>query len=120
MYYLPFHYPIHPPYPGYPRTYPPVDVKKFESSVQSFRLLMVQGSRLLDRLGDTRFAAKIMTAAQQGKQAEVDQLIRSIGLNIPVITRYTPSGVIFELRTPANQQNPISCCTLSIAMKWGQ
>ena len=119
MHYLPFHYPIHPSYPVYPRTYPSVDVKMFESSVQSFRLLMVQGNRLLNRLGDPRFAAKLMTAAQQGKQAEVDQLIKSIGLNIPVITRYTPSGVIFELPTPATQQNPISCCTLSIAMKWG-
>lgn len=119
MYYYLYHYPTHPPYPVILRTYPPVNVKIFESSVQSFRILMAQGSKLLDRLGDSVFAAKIMSAAQQGKKAEVDKLVKSIGLSIPVITNYTPSGVIFVLRTLANQQSPESCCTLTISMKWG-
>ncbi|MED1471279.1 hypothetical protein [Bacillus salipaludis] len=128
MFYNPFHYPIYPlvpAYPGYyvnyplPRTYPPVDIKIFSKSVKSFRLLMEQGSILLDRLGDAGFAHKMMTFAQQGKKAEVDQLIKSIGLKVPVITKFTPSGVIFELTTQATQQAPMSCCTLSVSMKWG-
>lgn len=128
MYYNPFHYPIYPPvsaYPGYyvnhpiPRTYPPVDIKIFSNSVKSFRLLMEQGSILLDRLGDAGFAKKMMTVAQQGKKAEVDQLIKSIGLKVPVITKFTPSGIIFELITQATQQAPMSCCTLTVSMKWG-
>lgn len=129
MYYHPYHYPAvqpMPPYPTYmaavpyPRTYPPVDTKIFAGSVKSFRLLMVQGSILLDRLGDARFAQNLMSAAQQGKNTEVDQMIKSIGLKVPVITKFTPSGVNFILTTQTTQQNPLSCCTLTVAMKWGQ
>jgi hypothetical protein len=130
MYYNTFHYPMAPPSPVYPaytvypyiptRSYPPVDTKIFESSVKSFRLLMAQGSILLDRLGDVSFARRIMSAAQQGNNAEVDRLIKSIGLKIPVATQFTPSGVIFELTTKTTQAQPVNCCTLAINMKWGQ
>ncbi|MFZ7943018.1 MULTISPECIES: hypothetical protein [Bacillaceae] len=129
MYYYPFHYPaVHPmpSYPGYPaaypipRTYPPVDTKIFAGSVKSFRLLMEQGSILLDRLGDLNFSKKLMSEAQQGKNAEVDQMIKSIGLKVPVITKFTPSGVNFILTTEPTQQHPSNCCTLTVAMKWGQ
>jgi hypothetical protein len=121
-------YPVYPPahaYPGYyrsqpiPRDYPPVDVKIFTHSVKSFRLLMEQGSILLDRLGDVDFAHKMMEAAQQGKKVEVDQLLKTMGLQVPVEARYTPSGVTFELRSPQTQNVPANCCTLSVHMKWG-
>lgn len=129
MFYSHFHYPVIPPvspYPPYminypiPRTYPAVDTKIFAGSVKSFRLLMEQGSILLDRLGDVAFAKKIMSAAQQGKNAEVDQLIKSIGLKVPVVTKFNPTGVNFILTTQTTQQQPTSCCTLTVAMKWGQ
>ena len=129
MYYNPYYYPaVHPlpPYPPYmasypiPRAYPPVDTKIFAGSVKSFRLLMEQGSILLDRLGDPSFAKKMMSAAQQGKNIEVDQMIKSIGLKVPVITKFTPSGVNFNLTTQTTQQHPQNCCTLTVAMKWGQ
>jgi hypothetical protein len=130
MYYNPFHYqvpPSSPVYPIYPigpyvppRSYPPVDIKIFESSVKSFQLLMAQGSLLLNRLGDVSFAKNIMSAAQQGNNAEVDRLIKSIGLKIPVITKFTPSGVIFVLSTQTTQAHPSNCCTLTLNMKWGQ
>ena len=130
MYYYPYQYPIYPPltvsppqmgyqYQPIPRSYPPVDIKIFEDSVKSFRLLMDQGSILLDRLGDLGFAREMMSAAQQGKKADVDRLISTVGLKVPVITTFTPSGVIFELTTQPNQNNPASCCTLKVAMKWG-
>jgi hypothetical protein len=128
MYYYPHQYPIHPQMPAYPpqimyqpylRSYPPVDVKIFESSIKSFRLLMDQGSILLDRLGDLDFARKMMSAAQQGKKAEVDQIIRTIGLKVHVETKFTPTGVIFELTSKPNPNNPASCCTLKVFMKWG-
>ncbi|EKN66196.1 hypothetical protein BABA_17347 [Neobacillus bataviensis LMG 21833] len=129
MYYYPFNYPSvqpMPPFPTYmaaypiPRSYPPVDTKIFAGSVKSFRLLMEQGSILLDRLGDASFAKKMMGAAQQGKNTEVDQMIKSIGLKVPVITKFTPTGVNFILTTQTTQQNPLNCCSLTIAMKWGQ
>ena len=128
MYYYPYQYPTYPPMPVYPpqmvyqpylRSYPPVDVKIFEGSVKSFRLLMDQGSILLDRLGDLDFARKVMSAAQQGKKADVDHLISSVGLKVPVQTMFTPSGVNFELMSHPNPATSGSCCTLKVFMKWG-
>lgn len=81
---------------------------------------MDQGSILLDRLGDEGFDIKIMTAAQQGKKEEVDTLIKSIGLRVPVTTKYTPSGITFELSAHPEQNNPFSCCMLTVHMKWGK
>ncbi|MFF2449525.1 hypothetical protein ACFVSW_21005 [Neobacillus sp. NPDC058068] len=129
MYQHPFHYqtcPWVPFYPTYmvtyqlPRTYPPVDTKIFASSVKSFRLLMEQGSILLDRLGNLAFAHKMMTAAQQGKNAEVDRMIKSIGLKVPVTTQFSPTGVNFILSTDPSQNQSVNCCSLTISMKWGR
>ncbi|MGG5252358.1 hypothetical protein ACQYAD_02290 [Neobacillus sp. SM06] len=99
--------------------YPPVNTATFEESIHSIQFLMKQGSILLNRLGDVPFAAKIMTAAQQGNKAKVDQLIKSIGLNVPVSTHYTPSGIVFSLTTGTGPHAPGSCCTLTVSMKWG-
>ncbi|WP_435559971.1 hypothetical protein [Neobacillus sp. LXY-4] len=124
-----YNYPYnHPTVPGYfhgyyhypyPRTYPPVDTKTFSSSVQKFRILMEQGSILLAKLGEASFETKMMTAAQQGKQAEVEKLIKSIGLRVPVTTQYTPSAIKFTLQTPPEPNNFNSCCSLTVSLKWG-
>ncbi|MEH7503984.1 hypothetical protein V7152_18550 [Neobacillus drentensis] len=128
MYYYPYQYPIYPPLPAYPthimpqpypRSYPPVDVKTFEDSVKSFRFLMDQARILLDRLKDIEFAKKMLSAAQQGKKADVDHLISTIGLKVLVVTKFTPTGVNFELISKTDPQHPVSCCTLNVAMKWG-
>lgn len=116
-------YPCQPyfnPYNSFHRTYPPVDTQIFSASVQNIRLLMEQGRHLLDKLAESAFETKIMTAAQQGKHQEVDQLIQSIGLKIPIETKYTPSGVNFILRTPSTTNDPFNCCSLTIGMKWGR
>ncbi|WP_223282836.1 hypothetical protein [Neobacillus kokaensis] len=129
MYYNYYHYPANPYMPPFsasmmnyqpPRSYPPVDTKIFSHSIQSFKILMQQGSILLDRLAELQFSKKVMNAAQQGKQAEVDQLIKSIGLKVPVKTTFSPSGVIFELSTNSGTTSPFNCCTLNINMKWGE
>lgn len=114
-------YPTYPPHSPYPvfRSYPPVDTKTFSTSVKNFRLLMEQGSILLDKLAEASFETKMMTAAQQGKQVEVDQLIKSIGLTVPVTTNYTPSGIKFILTTPVTPGSFESCCSLVVSMKWG-
>ena len=124
-----YHYSNYPlPIYGYPsyyhhysyyRNYPPVDTKIFSSSVRNFRLLMQQGSILLDKLAEASFETKMMTAAQQGKQAEVEKLIRSIGLKVPVTTHYTPTGINFILSTPPSSGGIGSCCSLTVSMKWG-
>lgn len=114
-YYTPFSLPQ-----WYPRLpYPKVDTKIFKNSVKSFRFLMEQGSYLLDRLEDSAFALKMMEAAQIGKKTEVDRLVKSIGLKVPVTVQYTPSGVIFTLYSHATPQVPSICCNLTISMKWG-
>lgn len=126
-YYYPYpysNYSLIPPRPAFmnnqlqARTYPPIDVKTFTASIKSFQLLMSQGNILLNRLSEPSFAHRIMSAAQHGKKAEVDQLIKSIGLKVPIKTRFTPSGVVFELVVPETQAAPISCCTLSLLLKW--
>jgi hypothetical protein len=122
-------YPIYPPLPPsysvfpiiqqHPRSpYPKVDTKTFQSSVKSFRYLMEQGSLLLDQLGDSRFAYKVMDAAQQGKKAQVESLIKSSGLKVPVTTKYNPTGIIITLHSQA-PQTQMNCCTLTISMQWG-
>jgi hypothetical protein len=131
MYYYHYPYPpqpqppAYPAYPGYPyyqpmaRQYPQVDVNIFTKSIKSYRLLMDQGSILLERLGAPDFDVKLMSAAQKGNKAEVDMLIKTIGLKVPVETKYTPTGVTFELSAQPEPSSPTSCCTLTVHMKWG-
>lgn len=103
------------PFPRF--TYPAVDTKIFTHSIKSFRPLMEQGSKLLARLSEPSFAQNMMEAAQQGKKAQVEHLVKSIGLTVPVTTHYTPSGVTFTLHSQTDQHIP--CCTLSVSLKWG-
>lgn len=128
MYYYDYPYPLYPqqhPYPGYhyyypiARQYPPVDVNVFTKSIKAYRLLMAQGSILLDRLGDSDFDVKLMSAAQQGNKTEVDRLMKTIGLKVPVETKYTPTGVTFDLKTQPEPSSNVSCCTLTVQLKWG-
>ena len=129
MYYYHYPYPTNPQIPVYPnhypnyhqqyRQYPQVDVNVFKKSIKTYRLLMDQGSILLDRLGDADFDVKIMSAAQQGNQAEVDRLLKTIGLKVPVKTKYTPTGVSFELKAHTDPNAPTNCCTLSVHLQWG-
>lgn len=118
-----YSYPYLPGYPNYyymnypqPRVYPPVDTKKFASSIKSVRLLMEQGSILLDKLAEASFETKIMMAAQTGNKSEVEKLIKSIGLKVPVTTQYTPTGVKFILQSVAG---PANCCSLTVSLMWG-
>jgi hypothetical protein len=128
MYYYHYPYPPYPQPPAYPgyyfyppvtRQYPQVDVNIFSKSIKSYRLLMDQGSILLDRLGDEDFDVKLMSFAQQGNKTEVEKLIKTIGLKVPVETKYTPTGITFELSANPDPSSPISCCTLTVHMKWG-
>ncbi|WHY01529.1 hypothetical protein [Neobacillus sp. DY30] len=128
MYYYHYPYPLYPQQPAYPgyhyhypitRQYPPVDVNVFTKSIKSYRLLLSQGSILLNRLDDKDFDVKLMTAAQQGNQAEVDRLMKTIGLKVPVKTTFTPTGVNFELKTQPDPSSQMTCCTLTVNLKWG-
>ncbi|WP_050901098.1 hypothetical protein [Lentibacillus jeotgali] len=74
---------------------------------------------MLNKLDDTEFSRKLMQAAQQGNQSEVDRLVHSInGLYVSTQTTYTPTGVIFDLESPAANQGA-NCCNLTMTLKWG-
>ena len=102
------------------RPYPPVNPTILSQSVKEFQILMQQSELLLNRLSDTTYSTKLMEEAQQGNQSEVDHLIKSIdGLYVPIQINYTPSGVIFDLESPAVSQGA-NCCRLEITLKWGR
>jgi len=102
------------------RPYPPVDPTILSQSVKEFQTLMQQSELLLNKLSDTEYSTKLMETAQQGNQSEVDHLIQSIdGFYVPVQISYTPSGIIFDMESPAVSQGA-NCCTLKITLKWGK
>jgi len=121
-----YHYHYQNPYPHqyfYPaiptpfnyRQYPEVDDTIFHQSVKAFQTITQESSTILQKLSDRSFAHKLMTAAQKGNQQEVDRLMKSIGINTPITTKYTPSGL--ELRIHADVQGS-QCCTLTMNLKW--
>lgn len=122
---FPFMQPSMVPFPvsnftsPYIRAYPPIDIKVFSYSVKSFRVLLQQGQILLDHLENLAFARRIMHAAQHGNKAEVDRLIRSIGLKVPITSRFTPTGITFEISMQPSHTHA-NCCILSFVMRWGE
>lgn len=100
--------------------YPPVDTSILTQSVEQYRVLIQQGELLLDNLANQEFARTLMEHAQRGDQAAVDQLISSInGLHLSFDASYTPTGVTFNLQSPAVNQGA-NCCTLAIRLNWGR
>ncbi|MCM3585308.1 hypothetical protein M3182_06065 [Mesobacillus maritimus] len=110
-------YYCYPPYPQpHYRQYPDVDDTVFIQSVESFQGIAKDAITILNRLSNRKFAHQLMTLAQQGKQQEVDQLMKSIGVNAPIKTSFTPSGLKIEIDA-LSQGSP--CCNLSMYLKWG-
>lgn len=103
-----------------PRTYPPVNLNILKDSVHTFPLLMEQGRILLNHLSNDTFARRVMRAAQEGKHGEVNRLLHSIGLKVPVDTRFSPTGVRFELIAPPKPNTLESCCSLTFGIQWGR
>lgn len=100
--------------------YPPTDQEMLIHSVEEFLLLMRQGEILLNRLSDRSFSKIIMEEAQKGNQKEVDEQIKTIeGLFVPTTIKYTPSGIIFNLASPAISKGE-DCCILNMTLKWGE
>ncbi|PLT32109.1 hypothetical protein [Bacillus sp. V5-8f] len=99
------------------RQYPPVDTSTFEQSVAAFQKTVVEAGSILKKFAEPQFANRLMSAAQQGNQQEVDRLIKSIGTSTPVTTQYTPSGVLLTIHAQALGSQ---CCTLTMFLKWGK
>ncbi|OCA85787.1 hypothetical protein A8F94_13010 [Bacillus sp. FJAT-27225] len=107
------------PYPHYPayRQYPSVNISMFEQSVVQFQKAVAAASTLLKKFSDRQFAKQLMTAAQSGNQNEVNRLIKSIGITLPMTIQYTPSGLILTIHA---QGENLQCCDLSMILKWGR
>jgi len=100
--------------------YPPVDTSILTQSVEQYRILIQQSELLLDNLASQEFARILMEHAQTGNQAAVDQLISSVdGLFLSIHSSYTPTGVTFNLQSPAVNEGA-NCCTLAITLTWGR
>lgn len=118
-----------PPFPYFPIyptnqaqfrfAYPTVSTKIFTQSLKNFTSLMHQGNRLLSHLSNPSFAHRLMEAAQQGKKAQVDSLVKSIGITVPVTTHFSPTGIVFTLHSRETLDPFENCCSLSFAIKWG-
>ena len=96
--------------------YPPVDISTFEQSVTSLQKAADEVDTILKKFTEAPFARKLMTAAQTGNQQEVDHLIKSIGTSTPILTKYTPSGILLTIHAQA--QTP-ECCIFTMYLKWG-
>jgi len=101
------------------RKYPETDPNLFLKSAEEYQILMKQGEILLNRLSDPSFAKNIMDQAQKGEDNQVNKLIQTIeGLYVPTKITYSPTGVIFDLQSPAVSKGE-ACCTLNMVLKWG-
>ncbi|MGM9949279.1 MAG: hypothetical protein ACI33P_04095 [Lysinibacillus sp.] len=97
-------------------SFPPVDTGHLNASAIESRKLMVEASKLLDRLATSNdFATKLMEAAQRSDTAEVKRLIRSIGITSLVDVEYNPDGLRLEFKATASGAE---CCRLLIALRW--
>ncbi|WP_409302392.1 hypothetical protein [Peribacillus sp. SCS-155] len=117
---FPFRYMSHAAQPVYPfrQQFPSLDVSTLQISVKRFRELIAQANILLNSLENRQFAQQIMASAQKGDDPAVQRLVRSIGVRVPVTTRFTPTGVFFNLRiNPLHEEN---CCSLSVGLRWGE
>ena len=79
-------------------------------------MLMVEASKLLDRLATSKdFATALMEAAQRSEMEEVKRLIHSIGITSRVDVEYNPDGLRLEFKADVRG---VECCRLLIALRW--
>ena len=97
-------------------SYPPVNPGHLNDSANESRKLLVEASKLLDRLATSKeFATLMMEAAQRSETAEVKRLIRSIGITSRVDVDYNPDGLRLEFK---GEVGGVECCRLLIALRW--
>lgn len=97
-------------------SFPPVNPGHLNASANESRKLMVEASKLLDRLATSKdFATTLMEAAQRSETAEVKRLIHSIGITSRVDVEYNPDGLRLEFKADVGG---VECCRLLIALRW--
>ncbi len=77
---------------------------------------MKQAIQLIDKIAESdQFARELMEAAQSSNENKVKQLITSGGITVDHDVKYTPSGIVINLR---NVDIAAECCMLSISLRW--
>ena len=109
-------YYLHPHYRQ--NQYPPVDIGYFQQSLTAYQTLLQDGSVIMNSLSSSPEMMKnLMEAAQEGKDEEVDSIIKATGVTSIVDTSFTPDSVTFTLYADAEEFS--KCCTLKMNLKWG-
>lgn len=77
---------------------------------------MQQASLLINRIVNSqRFAYQLMDGAQKSNQRRVEQLIKSTGITIKYIVRFTPTALQIELD---NSKEGMNCCQMLVGLRW--
>ncbi|MBB6445148.1 hypothetical protein [Bacillus benzoevorans] len=99
-----------------PRPMQPVDGSVLSQSANQTKKLMKDASKVLDKLAQSKeFNAKLMAEAQASHKAEVEKLIRSIGVTSDLAVRYTPDGLRIQFSSAIEGYD---CCKLTISLRW--
>lgn len=101
---------------AYRPQYPEVDPTLFNKSAIEMQKLLKDASIILDRLAQSKsFDKKVMSAAQESKKKDVEQLIATTGVQSKVETVFTPDGL--QLTLSSNLED-VECCRLGIMLRW--
>lgn len=99
------------------RQYPSVDPAEFMSSAKEMESIMKDASILLMKMATSRkFSIEFMSAAQEGKQSKIQNLLKSTGIKKIPKASYTPDGLYLHFE--ANSGN-VKCCQLTLKLRWG-
>ncbi|WP_102347192.1 hypothetical protein [Bacillus sp. Marseille-P3661] len=98
------------------RQYPEVDPTVFNESAVAFKKLLQDASTVLDKLASSKvFASKIMSAAQESNLNEVDNLIKSTGIQSNFKTSFNPDGIEMYFWSEVEETE---CCKLDMKLRW--
>lgn len=121
----PSYYPYYYNYPTIPnnqlpstefRNFPPVNPNIFMSSAKHMQALMLDASKLLEKMASNRkFSFDLMSAAQQSNKNKVQELIRLTGIKSAPNVGYSPDGLKLIFVANADQSD---CCHLTLNLRW--
>ncbi|GLB59663.1 hypothetical protein [Cytobacillus sp. NCCP-133] len=105
----------HPVY--FQRTFPGVDPGMFMISAKKMEVLMRDAGTLLVNMAESKkFSYELMSAAQQSKKSEVEEMLKSTGISqIPSVS-YTPDGMTLHFESEKEEQ--VKCCDLTLKLRW--
>jgi hypothetical protein len=98
------------------RQYPEVNTRLFKQSAAKAITLMEDVNIVMRRITvSDDFSNKLMTAAQQSNQAEVDRLIQSAGIKIKPKITYNPDGITMNFQDFVGEKE---CCHIILQLRW--